>query len=120
MDRKSRDVGTVEADTALVRHDFAAEQTHKRRLAGSVRTNDCVNFVRSNVEHDRICSNHTAEAPGQALSLQKRSNHNYERLCGGSRPTNCLASAPRRQSGHNTQVLIGAALTRCQLVLSPA
>lgn len=92
MDGKSGNVGTVEADTALLRHDFAAEQTNKRSLAGPVRTNDCVNFVRSDIEHDRICGDHTAEAPGQALSLQKRSSHNYERLCGESRPTNCRTS----------------------------
>ena len=44
-------------------------------LAGAVRADHGVHFVRRNIERDPVGRDHTAEAPGQAFGLQQRASH---------------------------------------------
>ncbi len=67
IDGKPSDVGAVEMDAAFLRADFAAELANERSFARSIRTDHRMDFVRRNVERDRICRNHAAKAPGQAF-----------------------------------------------------
>ena len=75
IDGKPCDVSAVEMDAAFLRGDFAAEQAKERTFAGSIRTDHRMDFIRRNVERDRICWNHTAKAFDQAFCLQERSSH---------------------------------------------
>lgn len=78
IDGKPCDVSAVEMDAAFLRGDFAAEQANERTFAGSIRTDHRMDFIRRNVERDRICWNHTAKAPDQAFRLQERSSHSCD------------------------------------------
>ena len=75
INRQPADLGAVEADAALFRDDLAAQQADQGGLAGAVRPDDRVHFLRRNHKPDGVGRRHAAEAPRQPLGLQQRVSH---------------------------------------------
>ncbi len=75
LDAEMRDVGSVEADAAILRRNLAGQESDQRGLAGAVRADHGVKFAARNFERNGVGRHHAAKALGQALDLQQRLSH---------------------------------------------
>ncbi len=72
MHRHSGDISSLEQDHTLVRRKFTRELTDERRLAGSVRTNQCVDLAWTHNDFGMIGGDQSAKSLHQPHYLEQR------------------------------------------------
>ena len=70
IDGQVGDIAAVEMHAAGVRRNFAAQLPDQRGLAGTVRTNDRVQFAARDIQHDAVGGQQAAEALGQPINVE--------------------------------------------------